>query len=262
MNFKINTQISSNNCKYRIDKEFAPSCYLGTAIFTGELGGFESTDGILILANQNIINLISHGADNIAIIEELSVEGERVLIISDSDESRKVITSCLQKSSSSSVHFGANKYKGATLAGRPHGFGTLQYGDGKIYIGNFVNGLRHGQGKLIMPDGQYFEGLFDNDSITEDGIYYDEKGNPRNIGKHSKSKSFFSLIWNKTWRLWASLICFLLAALTVWLIVEFFTSSRGGIVRIGIFIAPIALCWWGLKNFVGFFSNLFNSEEQ
>lgn len=54
MEFRINTQISSRNCKYRIDKEFTPSCYLGTAILTGELGDFESADGVLIVANQNI----------------------------------------------------------------------------------------------------------------------------------------------------------------------------------------------------------------
>lgn len=262
MEFRINTQITSRNCKYRIDKEFTPSCYLGTAILTGELGDFESADGVLIVANQHITKKILGMSDKIAIIENLSLSGETVIILSDSNDNRNFITSYPQKHSGDPVHFGANKYQGATHDGQPHGFGTMKYGDGKIYIGNFVNGLRHGQGKLTMPDGQYFEGLFDNDIITEEGTYYDEKGNPRNIRRHGKSKSIGNIIWDKTWRLWASLACFLLAALTVWLIVEFFSSNKGGVVRVGIFIAPLAFSWWGIKNLIGFFSHLFNSQVE
>lgn len=260
MNFRINTHIKSGNCKYRIEREFTVSCYYGTAILSGELGDFESSDGVLIVANQDIVKHMSVSHDDI--IEILLLSDEKVLILPDTNENRNKITSYLKKTIKKPFTFGANQYHGATENGRPHGFGTMQYGDGKKYIGYFVNGMRHGQGKLIMPDGQYFEGLFCNDSITEDGIYYDEKDNPRNINKDLQTKSIWNIIWEKTWRLWASCACFLLAALVIWLIVEFFTSRKGGVVRVGIFIAPVVLGWWGIKNLIGFFTHLFNSQTE
>lgn len=262
MDFKINEQITSKNCKYRVDQVFAHSCYLGTAILTGELGDIESPDRILIVADQGLAKIANIALDKKCIIETLSLYGEKIVIVSDSNDIRKEIMTYFQKHTVNPVVSSANRYQGETLNGRPHGFGTLRYGDGKVYTGHFVNGLRHGHGKLIVPDGQYFEGMFYNDSITEEGIYYDEKGNPRNVHKYDKAKSFGNLIWDKTWRLWASLACFLLAALSVWLIIDFFSSGRGGIVRISIFVAPFVLVGYGIINLIGFFTHLTGTKTE
>ena len=154
-------------------------------------------------------------------------------------------------------YFSANKYEGQSLNGVPHGKGTMYYGDGKRYTGDFVHGLRHGQGTLTMPNGESFIGRFQNDSITEDGVYYDENGRPRNVAK-SGIKSLGSIIWDKSWRLLASGACFGMVALSVWAIKSFFTD--GGHIRVGVFAAPIFFGWWGLIHLVKFFINLFNSK--
>ncbi|MCM1111114.1 MAG: hypothetical protein NC336_07900 [Clostridium sp.] len=261
MKLEINTRIASKNCKYLIKKEFAPSCYLGTAILSGGLGDIESSDTILVVANQGVVSGILNSNHRASVMEFISYSGEKLLILSDSDENRQFITSQSRTHTDTPTNFGTNRYQGGTLNGRPHGQGVMRYGDGKVYIGTFVNGLRHGNGKLVMPSGEYFEGQFQNDSITENGTYYDENGRPRNVRKTNK-KTVGTIIWEKTWRLWASIACFALAALLVWLIVEFFTSKKGGIIRVGIFIAPLALAWWGLKSFVGFFTHLFPSQTE
>lgn len=167
----------------------------------------------------------------------------------------------LQKETPATVLIGANKYEGPMVNGRPHGHGTLTYCDGKKYIGDFVNGLRHGQGTLIMPNGESFKGKFINDSITEEGIYYDENGQQRNIAE-IKARSIGSKLWDKTWRLWASIACFGMAALAIWAIMYFFSGDHAsGVVRVSGFIAPIVFGWWGLKNLLGFFAHLFKSNN-
>lgn len=161
------------------------------------------------------------------------------------------------------VRFSANKYQGQELNGRPHGYGTMIYGDGKRYEGEFANGLRHGQGTLTMPNGESFKGQFINDAITENGAYYDENGRPRNIHyAKPKAKSLGSVVWDKTWRLLVSALCFGMAALSAWAVVNFFESGKGGVVRVGGFVAPVIFGWWGLKNLVLFFVNLFSNQRR
>ncbi|KAM5151552.1 alsin [Mantella aurantiaca] len=42
-------------------------------------------------------------------------------------------------------------YNGRWLAGKPHGRGVLKWPDGRVYDGEFRNGLEDGYGKLIIP---------------------------------------------------------------------------------------------------------------
>ena len=72
------------------------------------------------------------------------------------------------------------------------GKGKMTYPDGVVYQGMFINGLRHGYGVLTQNDGERFDGEFSNDLITENGIYYDKRGNAR-----SKAKIKGASIWNR-----------------------------------------------------------------
>lgn len=257
MMLSINSIIPSHNCKYRLDQQIAPSCYSGTAILSGPHGEFEAKDGILIIANQDFINSFKQDQDN-EIIEILTYQSETIIIAADTPECTHYIIQHFQQYHDSVSTYGETKYSGATLNGRPHGYGKMVYGDGKIYEGNFVDGLRDGQGKLTMPSGEYFVGLFFRDSITEEGTYYDEHGNVRDI---SNDVSIWTKIWNKTWRLLASIACFLLAAGMVWLVVDFLSSDKGGRIKVGAFIVPLILGWYGLKYLIEFFKYLFTKES-
>lgn len=93
-----------------------------------------------------------------------------------------------------------------------HGKGNLTYSDGRVYEGMFMNGLRHGKGTLTYPNNEKFVGEFVNDSITQNGIFYDENGNIKKMKKSLKEK--FMLFWEeKRQRLKAAtgllVICFI-----------------------------------------------------
>lgn len=255
MKVRIGTAVSGNNCSYKIREEISKSCYSANIVLLGDLGAIDSDVRYLLISDESIIMYIKQNLQK-EIVELLSFASEPVLVIPDTKENRALVKRELSKLTSTGFR-SAYKYEGQTLNGRPHGKGRIDYGDGKKYIGDFVNGLRHGQGTLVMPNGESFVGRFEDDSITEDGVYYDENGNPRNI----KVQAFGKRLWDKSWRLLASIACFGLAALSVWAIIGFLSSEKGGMVRVGGFVAPIFLGWWGIKYLVGFFSNLFNSKS-
>ena len=50
-------------------------------------------------------------------------------------------------------------YAGSALAGKPHGFGTVNATDG-YYQGEYRNGVPHGKGVVRGPDGRYYRGEF------------------------------------------------------------------------------------------------------
>lgn len=222
-------------------------------VLAGELGRLPTDESFLLIDDGDFIRYIQQSKGDL-IVEIFNLSSTQILVLDDTAENRDLVLS-YSPSPAHPVRVRANKYEGETRNGLPHGFGTMTYADGKIYVGEFVNGLRHGQGRLIMPNGESFKGLFQNGSITEDGTYYDEKGNPRSI-KGSKIKHAGSVIRDKIWRLFASLVCFALAALSIWFIIHLFTSKSGGIVRIGIVIAPFVFTYYGIKLLILFFTNL------
>ena len=154
------------------------------------------------------------------------------------------------------------KYEGQWQDNEITGYGVMDYPDKRHYEGFFVKGLRHGKGKLVQPSGEWFEGYFDNGSITENGTYYTASGQPRAIdyAKATKTKKRKSVFWDKTWRLFAAIGCFAGAGLSGWAIISFLDGG-GGTVRVGGFIAPFLLAFWGFKLLVNFFSYLFSSKE-
>lgn len=85
-------------------------------------------------------------------------------------------------------------------------------------------------------------------------------GRPRTIPNHVSPQVPVSL-WDKSKRLFYSLIFFILAGLSVYLLVWYFETSKGGVVRAGFFIAPIMFGWYGLKYLINFFSYLFTSRD-
>lgn len=246
--------IKSDSCSYRIKEQLGQSCFLATLVLSGEFGNLDSDKHFLLICDPGSSDLLRREHKNL-IVEEFSNAGSRVTVVPDSDTNRNLIFR-VSRSATAPVSPVSNRYEGPTLNGRPHGRGTMTYADGKRYSGDFYNGLRHGYGRLTMPDGEYFEGRFENGSITEEGTYYDEHGNPRDIAAEEK-KSLGAKIMSKTWRLPLSLVCFGLCALSVWLIIGFFSSPKGGVVRVGFFITPLVFFYWGCKLLVNFFIHLF-----
>lgn len=252
----LNAIITGENCKYRINEQISPSCYLGTVILSGDLGSVQSDEYVMIATDQNIIGrIIDKFGDKI--IEVINLHGNRIVILPHTLECKEWFTE--MQNHPAATFKGGNKYNGETRNGVPHGFGTMRYVDGKIYTGYFVNGLRHGTGKLTMPNGEYFKGEFYQNIITENGIYFDEYGNQR-IVKAPGSKSGIKILWDKSWRFFASIGFFAFAALTVWLIIEFFSSDSSGTFRVGIFIVPFVMGWYGIRYLFDFFSNLLKSN--
>ena len=64
------------------------------------------------------------------------------------------------------------RYEGQYENGTMHGFGIMQYTDGR-YEGQWLNGKRHGQGKLIYDKGGQWSGEFrDNEVWKGSGVIY------------------------------------------------------------------------------------------
>lgn len=156
------------------------------------------------------------------------------------------------------------RYDGQWKDNEITGYGVMDYPDKRHYEGYFVKGLRHGKGKLVHPSGEWFEGYFENGNITENGTYYTASGKPRTIdyekAKEPVKEKKKSILWDKTWRLFAAIGCFAGAGLSGWAIISFLDGG-GGTVRVGGFIAPFLLAFWGFKLLVNFFSYLFSSKE-
>ncbi len=60
--------------------------------------------------------------------------------------------------------------------GKMNGKGKYTYIEGKIYEGEYVNGIKEGKGKLMHPDGKCFNGNFKNGVADGEGLYT-ENGN-------------------------------------------------------------------------------------
>ncbi|XP_031843534.1 amyotrophic lateral sclerosis 2 [Nomia melanderi] len=58
------------------------------------------------------------------------------------------------------------KYTGRWLYGKPHGFGKLEWSDGRIYRGQFHKGVLHGTGKLEIPLQSTYEGQWKDGQQT------------------------------------------------------------------------------------------------
>lgn len=57
------------------------------------------------------------------------------------------------------------------------GFGKIQYDDGDVYEGYFVNSYRQGFGKYWYIEGDYYEGLWESGSRQGLGYYIWPSGN-------------------------------------------------------------------------------------
>ncbi|MGH0176422.1 UNVERIFIED_CONTAM: hypothetical protein FKN15_072731 [Acipenser sinensis] len=62
-----------------------------------------------------------------------------------------------------------NTYSGQFRCGELHGFGVMQYGDGRRYEGEFSYGLREGHGFLLDKEGHAYQGSFHNNKKHGEG---------------------------------------------------------------------------------------------
>ncbi len=153
------------------------------------------------------------------------------------------------------------KYVGEWKASKRTGKGTIYYPDGSSYSGDFKDGQRHGYGVLTNTYGERFEGQFIGDKPTDHGTYYAKNGRKRNVKGGTVFMKYVNLIWDKSWRLLASLACFALAVLTTIYLIDWLSNGRGGVVRVGAFIAPFYLLWYGIKLLINFFSYIESETE-
>ena len=54
------------------------------------------------------------------------------------------------------------------LNNKKTGFGTCNYANGNIYVGEWKDGNSHGQGTFTTTDGQVREGLFENGEYIQE----------------------------------------------------------------------------------------------
>jgi len=52
---------------------------------------------------------------------------------------------------------------------QPHGFGTMKYTNGDVYVGNFLHGKRQGKGACVFANGDKWEGDWSNDNVDTKG---------------------------------------------------------------------------------------------
>ncbi|GCB76933.1 hypothetical protein scyTo_0018400, partial [Scyliorhinus torazame] len=67
-------------------------------------------------------------------------------------------------------------YEGRWLSGKPHGKGVLQWPDGRMYTGDFRNGLEDGYGEYIIPNktlkkNDHYQGHWKEGKMHGHGIY-------------------------------------------------------------------------------------------
>lgn len=156
------------------------------------------------------------------------------------------------------------RYEGEWKESCHEGKGMMFYPNGNIYEGEFHQNLKHGSGILRQPNGGYYEGAFFNDKPSGDCSFYDEKGRKYTMEKlHEKNeKSWMAKFWDKTWRLWAGIVCFALAVLfSVW-VSDFFSGNGPSRMSAKGLLAPILMVVFGFKFLVGFFSNISNNNNK
>lgn len=75
------------------------------------------------------------------------------------------------------VYVYKQSYQGATYSGyvndqrEPDGTGTMYYSDGKVYTGNWVDGIQDGQGKMIYTNSDTYDGEWHNGKRNGIGTY-------------------------------------------------------------------------------------------
>ena len=155
------------------------------------------------------------------------------------------------------------RYEGQWSDGSQEGHGMMFYPNGSIYEGEFHNGQRHGHGILRQPNGEYLEGLFQNDKMSEQMTFVDSHG-----AKHEHTEihkltepSLLAKIWDKTWRLWASIACFGLAVLCAGWVMDFFSGNGPSHMRVKGILAPIALVIYGCMLFAQFLGHIFEKSS-
>ncbi len=87
-------------------------------------------------------------------------------------------------------------YTGDKKSGKPHGYGTMVFKNGDIYIGEFYEGLQHGKGLYLTSYGEY-EGSWVVGSLTGEGTYTDLDGGKYtgefiNFNKHGQGSYVYS----------------------------------------------------------------------
>ncbi len=109
---------------------------------------------------------------------------------------------------------GGVRYVGSFKNKRPHGKGTAEYPNGRVYNGDWVMGMWHGQGALTLTDGSSlsgnwtynkFKGNYDNNQAltnTQDNstreLQYSEKPakkvSQRNVPSNTNNASFRAVV--------------------------------------------------------------------
>jgi len=60
-------------------------------------------------------------------------------------------------------------FSGDKVVAVPEGFGTFQYPNGDVYVGNFEYGIRNGVGTCKFASGEQWEGAWTNDHLHKHG---------------------------------------------------------------------------------------------
>lgn len=79
------------------------------------------------------------------------------------------------------------RYKGFFRNNRFDGKGVLQFRDGGIYEGSFLQGLKHGEGKRIWSSGNIFDGIWSDDMMVK-GTYFNKEHCSTYVGPFSKDR--------------------------------------------------------------------------
>ena len=66
--------------------------------------------------------------------------------------------------------------------GEPHGVGSREYEDDRVYTGDWVEGKRHGQGILKWTNGNTYEGPWFEDVQHGEGKFTTAKNGKVKIG--------------------------------------------------------------------------------
>lgn len=68
------------------------------------------------------------------------------------------------------------EYKGSFKSGRRHGYGTIYYKNGDVYVGEIYEDMRQGKGKLTFGRGGWVDGQWRKDLLDGDVVYSHRDG--------------------------------------------------------------------------------------
>lgn len=122
-----------------------------------------------------------HGTGNLYKDEQLVYSGEWKLDLPDGK----------------GLFFWSNfSYEGQLQNGEFHGFGKLNYPNGKSYEGQWSQGKYHGPGVLKAQDGRSFNGNWENGNPVEEGTLTDNEGKIF-VGRLEKKGQFLEFFEHK-----------------------------------------------------------------